>query len=58
MKRLAMSALGYVTTGIGFYHTFFGKGPVVYGVILFLLGLTAILFNLFQPKPNEVFENK
>ncbi|WP_338379188.1 hypothetical protein [Enterococcus faecium] len=50
MKRLTMSALGYVTTGIGFYHTFFGKGPFVYGVILLLLGLTAILFDVFQPK--------
>lgn len=49
MKRFFIACIAYLTTGIGFYHTFFG-GSIVYGSLLLTIGLLGILQDVFYKK--------
>ena len=51
MKRFIIVSIAYLTTGIGFYHTFFG-GSIVYGSLILTIGLLGILQDIFYKKLN------
>ena len=45
-KRFIIASIAYLTTGIGFYHTFFGDS-IVYGSLILTVGLLGILHDIF-----------
>ena len=45
-KRFIIASIAYLTTGIGFYHTFFGDS-IVYGSFILTVGLLGILHDIF-----------
>jgi hypothetical protein len=49
MKRFIITSIAYLTTGIGCYHTFFG-GSIVYGSLIFAIGLVGIIQDIFYKK--------
>ncbi|WP_159439919.1 hypothetical protein [Bacillus sinesaloumensis] len=42
MKRYIFAAIGYLTTGVGVYHTFFG-GFTFYGLLILMFGFFGII---------------
>ena len=45
-KRFIIASIAYLTTGIGFYHTFLGDS-IVYGSLILTVGLLGILHDIF-----------
>ena len=45
-NRFIMASIAYLTTGVGFYHTFLG-GSIVYGSLILTLGLLGVLYDFF-----------
>jgi hypothetical protein len=51
IKRIIITSIAYVTTGIGFYYTSFGDVNL-YGLIILSIGLIGVLFDAFYHKLN------
>lgn len=44
-----MTAIAYMTTGMGVYHTFFGNSMFL-GLFFMMIGLVGILYDIFYKK--------
>jgi hypothetical protein len=49
IKRITISSMAYVTTGVGFYYAFFGESAV-YGAVLLLMGLLGVMVDIISCK--------